>query len=161
MDLIRRIFICLAITFAAGLLFVNIYNSIVDTPNWGGNIPASIQASRDYYRFSHPGIFFRVFSPVAQIVTLVAFVICWTADKRVRYFLLAAFILAVGADALTFGYFYPRNKIMFVDPIEGNVEAIRTAFSQWATVNWIRSAMVAAGLVLEFAALNRYLGIGK
>jgi hypothetical protein len=161
MDLVRKLFICLAATFAAGLLFVNIYNSVVDTPNWGGNIPASIQASRDYFRFATPATFYRVISPLGQILTLLALILCWTADRRVRYFLLAALVLAVAADPLTFGYFYPRNKIMFIDPIEGNVAAIRSAFAQWATVNWIRSAVVAAGLLFDFAALTQFLSLRK
>lgn len=161
MDFARKVFVCLAVTFAAGLLFVNIYNSVVDTPNWGGSIPASIQASRDYFRFANPGTFYRVFSPAGQIVTLIALVLCWKVDKRVRYFLLAALIIAVGADALTFSYFYPRNKIMFIDPIDGNLDAIRSAYAQWETVNWIRSAVVAAGLIFNFAALSRLLGSRK
>lgn len=161
MDFARKVFVCLAVTFAAGLLFVNIYNSVVDTPNWGGSIPASIQTSRDYFRFANPGTFYRVFSPAGQIVTLIALVLCWKVDKRVRYFLLAALIIAVGADALTFSYFYPRNKIMFIDPIDGNLDAIRSAYAQWETVNWIRSAVVAAGLIFNFAALSRLLGSRK
>ena len=44
---------------------------------------------------------------------------------------------------------------MFVNPIEGNTEAIRTAWSQWTFMNWPRSAIIVIVLVLDFAALNR------
>jgi anthrone oxygenase-like protein len=161
MDFTRKVFVCLAITFAAGLLFANVYNSVVDVPNWGGNIPQSIEASRAYFKFSNPGTFYRTLSPAAQIINLLALILCWTADRRVRYLLLAAFLLSVGADALTFGYFYPRNKILFIDPIEGNLDSIRAAYSQWATVNWVRSAIVVLGLILNFAALDRLIGLRR
>ena len=161
MNTTRKLLVMLATTFAAGLLFTNIYTSIVDAQNWGYNIPASIQATRDYFHVANPGTFFRLFSPLAQIITLAALVFCWTADKRVRYFLLAALILAVSVDGFTFAYFYPRNDIMFVNPIEGNTDAIRTAWSQWTFMNWPRSAIIVIVLILDFAALNRLISVSN
>jgi hypothetical protein len=159
MDTFRKIAICLAVSLAAGILFLNIYTSMVDARNWGSDIPASIQAARDYFRVANPGTFFRVFSPANQIVTLIALVLCWPIDKRVRYYLLAALIIAVATDAFTFGYFYPRNAIMFENPIEGNFDAIRSAWKEWSLMNWLRSAIAGFGLVLDFAALDRFLKV--
>ena len=157
MNKLRTVIICLAATIAAGLLFTNIYTSVVDAPNWGHDIPASIEAARAYFNPGNPGTFFRIFSPALQIVTLVALVLCWRVDKRVRYYLLAALVFAVATDAMTFAYFYPRNDIMFVNPVAGNVETIRSAWSQWSTMNWPRSAIVAIGLIFDFAALTRFV----
>jgi hypothetical protein len=81
---IRRIVVTLAAVLAAGLLLVNIYNSIVDAPNWGGNIPASLGAAREYFRFRNPGDFYRFFSPANQMVTLLALVLVWPLGWRVR-----------------------------------------------------------------------------
>jgi len=153
MKTIRTIVVALAAMFAAGLLFVNIYNSLVDAPNWGNDIPASINAAREYFGVANPGTFFRMFSPANQIITLIALILCWPAGKNVRYSLAAALVCAVATDAFTFLYFYPRNDIMFVRPIEGNTEAIRTAWSGWSTMNWPRSALVAVNLILDYAAL--------
>lgn len=150
--------ICLAATLAAGLLFANIYNSVVDAPNWGHDIPASIQATRDYFSVANPGTFFRLFSPALQVVTLAALVLCWTLDRRVRYYLLAALVFAVATDVMTFGYFYPRNAIMFENPMQGNTDAIRSAWAEWSRMNWPRSVVVAIGLVFDFAALLRLAG---
>jgi hypothetical protein len=161
MNNLRKLIICLAATIAAGLLFVNVYNSMVDAPNWGRYIPASIQTTRDYFSVANPGTFYRVFSPAGQIVTLLALVLCWTADKRVRYYLLIALVFAVATDAVTFGYFYPRNAIMFGNPIEGNTDAIRAAWAEWSMMNWPRSAIVAIGLIFDFAALLRFAGRAK
>ena len=153
MNNLRKFVICLAATIAAGLLFANMYTSIVDVPNWGHDIPASIEATRAYFTAANPGTFFRMFSPALQIVTLVALILCWTVDRRVRYYLLAALLFAVATDIFTFAYFYPRNAIMFEDPI--NVEAIRSAWTTWRFMNWPRSAIVAIGLIFDFAALLR------
>ena len=153
MSNLRRFVICLAATIAAGLLFTNMYTSIVDVPNWGRDIPASIEATRAYFTAANPGTFFRLFSPALQIVTLVAVILCWTVDRRVRYYLLAALVFAVATDIFTFAYFYPRNAIMFENPID--VEAIRSAWTTWRFMNWPRSAIVAIGVILDFAALLR------
>ena len=139
-------------------LFVNVYTSIVDAPNWGRDIPASIEATRNYWVVANPGTLFRILSPANQIVTLIALVACWTVDTRLRYYLLAALVLAVATDALTFSYFYPRNAIMFENPINGNTEAIRAAWKGWTQMNWARSLIVAVGLFLDFAALLRFVG---
>jgi len=152
------VIICLAATLAAGLLFANIYTSVVDVQNWGHDIPASIETTRAYFSAANPGTFFRMVSPALQIVTLVGLILCWKVDRRVRYYLLTALVLAVATDALTFAYFYPRNDIMFVNPVAGNVDAIRSALSQWKTMNWLRSAVAAIGLICDFAALTRFVG---
>ena len=159
MNTIRKFIIMLATTFAAGLLFANVYTSMVDAPNWGHNIPASLEAARAYFHAANPGTFFRIFSPIAQVVTLLAVILCWTIDKRIRYFLLAAFVIAVAVDGFTFAYFYPRNDIMFVNSLVGSTEALRNAWSQWSFMNWPRSALIVIGLVLDFAALNRLIGL--
>ncbi|HYJ90806.1 MAG TPA: DUF1772 domain-containing protein [Pyrinomonadaceae bacterium] len=158
MNKLRMVIICLAATLAAGLLFANVYNSVVDVPNWGHDIPASIETTRAYFSAANPGTFFRIFSPALQIVTFVGLALCWRVDRRVRYYLLAALVFAVATDAMTFAYFYPRNDIMFVNPVAGNVDAIRSAWSQWSTMNWPRSVVVAIGLVFDFAALTRFVG---
>lgn len=159
MNNLRLIIICLATTVASGILFVNIYTSLVDAPNWGHDIPASIQAARNYFIVANPGTFFRMFAPVNQIVTLVAVLLCWRIDRRLRYFLLAALLIAVATDAMTFGYFYPRNAVMFENPMEGNLDAIRTAWTSWTFMNWPRSVIVAIGVALDFAALVRFAGL--
>lgn len=155
----RKFAIMLAITFAAGLLFTNVYTSIVDAPNWGHNIPASLESARAYFQAANPGTFFRIFSPLGQVVALFAVILCWTVDKRVRYFLLAALVIAVSVDVFTFAYFYPRNDIMFVNSLVGSTEFLRETWSQWSFMNWPRSALIALGLAFDFAALNRLIGL--
>jgi hypothetical protein len=133
---------------AAGILFVNLYTSFVDAPNWGANIPDSIATARQYYIASNPGNFFRIVSPLNQVLALIGVFITW---KQNRYLALGSLIIAVLADVFTFGFFYPRNEIMFVAPIE--IDAIQRAWEQWSTMNWVRSTMCAINTVFAFMLL--------
>src|SRR6185437_9411512 len=104
---IKIIVLYLSIVFASGVLFVNVYNSIVDTTAWGSNIPRSIQVTRNYYQSVNPGTFFRIFSPINQILALLSLVLFWKSSGIIRTFLLIAFLLYLLADVFTFSYFYP------------------------------------------------------
>lgn len=155
--MIRKSILILATTLAAGLLFVNIYTSMVDAVNWGSDIPASIQTARDFYKTANPGSFFRVFSPANQILTVLALIICWKTDNKIRLYCGLALLFAVASDIFTFAFFYPRNEIMFAAPIDANLDAIKKAWSEWAAMNWVRSGLVLANLAFDFAAFSRLL----
>lgn len=150
--MLRKITLILAATFAAGLLFVNVYTSIVDAPNWGREIPASIMSAREYFRAATPGTFFRIASPVNQLLTLFALIVCWRVGGRLRIYCAAALVCAVSVDLMTFAFFYPRNEIMFIAPL-ADLDTVRSAWSQWSNINWIRSGLVAVNLVLDYLAL--------
>ena len=154
MKRIQILILILAATVASGLLFVNIYTSMVDAPNWGRDVPTSLVAAREYFSVKNPGNFFRVFSPLNQLLALTALVVSWWAPKSTFWICLAALILAVSVDVFTFAYFYPRNEIMFVAPIE-NIDAIRTALTGWQNMNWIRSGMIAVIVVLDYLAMMK------
>ena len=149
--MIRITLLGISAAIAAGLLFVNVYNSVIDATNWGASFPDSISAARQYFSVVNPGNFYRIASPLNQVVALIAVIACWKF-KRERYFAIASLVLAVLADALTFGYFYPRNDIMFAGPIE-NIDNIRLAWSQWTTMNWFRSAMCTVNTALALSIL--------
>ncbi|HXS54888.1 MAG TPA: DUF1772 domain-containing protein [Hanamia sp.] len=151
----KLIVLYISIVFASGVLFVNIYNSIVDTTAWGAHFPESIQTTRNYYQTVNPGTFFRVFSPVNQVLALLSLILFWKTSVNVRIFLLAAFILYVLGDVFTFAYFYPRNDIMFKSDISTNLEAIKTAWKQWVPMNWLRSLIILIGLASSFIALHK------
>ncbi len=151
----RKTILILSAMLASGLLFANVYNSIVDVPNWGRDIPASLIAAREYFQAANPGTFYRVGSPINQVLTLLALIICWRSGPRVRINCALALICAIATDVFTFAYFYPRNEIMFVAPLDPNVETLKAALAGWAIMNWPRSALVAANAVFDFLALMR------
>lgn len=149
----RQLLVMLSITFAAGLLFTNVYNSVIDAHNWGSNLPASIQTTRDYFSSRNPGDFYRVASPINQVISALALAFCWKAGGRVRAWCAAALVISVLSDMFTFAYFFPRNAIMFEAPLRASVDAIRQAHSEWAAMNWVRSAGVGLNVVAGFGAL--------
>jgi hypothetical protein len=151
---IQTLVLVLAATVASGLLFVNIYTSMVDVPNWGRELPASISAAREYFIVANPGTFFRLFSPVNQVLALAAAILAWWAPRGTFTICVVALVLAVLVDVFTFTYFYPRNDIMFVAPIE-NIDAIRSALSGWRNMNWLRSAMIVIIIALDYLALMK------
>jgi len=147
--MIRTILLAVSAATAAGLLFVNVYNSVVDAPNWGANILESISAARHYFTASNPGNFFRIFSPINQVLALVVVALSWKTD---RYIALSSLAVAVLIDVLTFSYFYPRNEILFMGVMDEQV--LRNAWQQWSSMNWLRSAMCLANTVLAFYLLT-------
>jgi uncharacterized membrane protein len=152
----KVIFIYLFISFASGLLFVNIYTSIVDHHSWGSDFPRSMQAAREYFKAVNPGKFFRVFSPVAQVLALLALIFFWKTSLTIRILLAVALLFSLGADAMTFGYFYPRNDIMFKSDLSSDLNAIEKAWKQWGMMNWVRSLIAAIALVCSIIALHKY-----
>src|SRR5690242_10135280 len=93
-----------SIAIAAGLTFVNIYNYLVDVQSWGADIPASIVTSRSYFKVYNPGMFFRVFSPLNQVVALVCLLLFWKSSPSLRVTLAAALLLYLVANVITFIY---------------------------------------------------------
>lgn len=152
-DPLKKIIICLSVAFMAGVLFVNIYNSIVDAVSWGSNIPASIDVMRHYYNVANPGTFFRYFSPANQLLALLVLIIFWKSSKKVRYFFAAAFLLSVMTDVFTFSYFYPANNLMMTLPLS-NVTKLSSVVHGWQIMNWLRSFIIAVELSLFFLGLN-------
>ena len=150
--MLRIVLLALSVIFAAGLLFVNIYTSIVDAPNWGSSLPESISVARQYYSVANPGTFFRVASPLNQALAVICLIACWRSG-RVRYYAIAALLLAVLADVITFGYFYPRNYIIFEAPIETSLNGIRQAIAEWSSMNWVRSGICMIQLFLAMSML--------
>lgn len=154
---LQRLFIYIAIILLGGVLGANVYNSIVDAPNWGSAIPGSIETARNYFATADPGTFFRVISPAAQISALIALVMVWPAGWRVWAIACAALLFAISGDVLTYAYFYPRNAIMFTG--EGrSIEELRNAWLGWSTVNWLRSGICLLALVAELAAMSAFEG---
>lgn len=156
-DTTRFVLLTLSIVFAAGLLFVNVYNSVVDAANWGSLAPGSIEAARNYFKNADPGTFYRIASPVNQLICLLSLVFCWKVSPRLRLLCAVALAVAVANDMFTFAYFFPRNAVLFEQPIAGNLDAIRNAASEWIAMNWVRSATVAVNVGIAVMALTTFL----
>lgn len=150
----KDIFLFASITFGSGLLFTNIYTSMIDAKSWGADLPQSIETARQYFKSTNPGKFFRLFAPINLILALVTLIFFWRVSTEVRIFLGVAFALYVLVDVFTFAYFYPRNDVMFKTAPLTDVDAIQKAWKGWTSMNWLRSFIIFAGLVFSFLALH-------
>jgi hypothetical protein len=151
----KNIILFISIALASGLLFTNLYTSIVDARSWGADLPNSIGVARQYFKVTNPGDFFRIFSPINQILAILALILFWKATPSVRLYLGIAALLYILCDVLTFAYFYPRNDFMFRDALLTDADALRKTWNEWTTMNWLRTFMLLAGLSLSFFSLNR------
>lgn len=150
----------LSVCVASGILFTNIYTSLVDAKSWGSNVPHSIEAAREYFKVVNPGNFFRVISPLNQLLGILALILCWKIAPSARLWLGLAFALYVLGDAFTFAYFYPRNEIIFKTAQLTDVDLLTKTVRDWQNMNWLRSLLVLAGLCCSLVALQKiFFGI--
>ena len=151
----KKIALFLSIGVAAGMLFANVYTSLVDAKSWGSDIPNSIATAREYFKSVNPGNFFRVFSPVNQVLALLVLILFWRTSPSIRMCLGAALVLYVLVDVMTFAYFYPRNDIMFRTASLTDVETLQKTWSEWNAMNWVRSLMLLIGIGFSCVSLHR------
>jgi Domain of unknown function (DUF1772) len=144
-----------SISLASGLLFVNLYTSLIDSKSWASDIPNSIATTREYFKTVNPGNFFRIFSPICQVLGLLVLILFWKSSPSIRLCLGAAFILYVLGDVLTFAYFYPRNDILWKTTPLTDIDLLRKTVSEWRMMNWIRSLIIVAGLFFSFLSLHK------
>lgn len=151
----KTIILMTSIGIASGLLFTNLYTSLVDVKSWESNIPHSIAAGREYFKASNPGNFFRLFSPLNQLLALLALVLFWKAAPGARLYLGAALLLYIAGDVFTFAYFYPRNDIMWKTASLTDVNLLTKTVADWKLMNWFRSLIILGGLFSSFLSLHK------
>lgn len=151
----KNLLLFVSISVASGLLFANVYTSMVDAKSWGSNIPNSIAVTREYFKTVTPANFFRIVSPVNQVLALLVLLLFWKSSPSIRLSLGAALALYILGDVMTFAYFYPRNDIMFKTGQLTDITSLRNAWSSWSMMNWVRSAIILLGVILSFLSLHR------
>jgi hypothetical protein len=151
----KKIVLFSSISLASGLLFANLYTSLIDARSWGADIPNSIAAAREYFKIVNPGNFFRIFSPINQGLGIVALILFWKASPVIRLSLGIALVLYLLAEGLTFGYFFPRNDIMFRNAQLTDVDLLKKTWSEWNTMNWVRTGILFVGVCFSWVSLHR------
>lgn len=151
----KTVILFASICVASGLLFVNIYTSLIDANSWGSNIPDSIAAAREYFKTVNPGNFFRIFSPINQLLGLVVLIIFWKSNPSVRPYLGITLLMYLVAEGMTFGYFYPRNAILFNKAQLADIDLLKRTVEEWKLMNWVRSFVLVVGLFFAFLSVNK------
>src|SRR3954447_5927566 len=151
----KRSILLASIVVASGVLFTNVYNSVIDARSWGSDIPHSIETVRSYFKTVNPGHFFRITTPLVQLLSLLSLGLFWRQFKNLRIHLGAAAVCFVLTDVMTFSYFYPRNAFMFEQAPLTDVIGLTRAWSEWSNANWIRSLLFLVGVCLSCVALQK------
>ena len=151
----KKIVLFASITLASGLLFTNLFTSLIDAKSWGSKIPNSIAVAREYFKNVDPGDFFRVFSPINQALGLIALLLYWKSTSTTRFGLALALVCYLSAEALTFIYFFPRNDIMFRDAKLTDIELLKNTWSEWNRMNWVRTGILLIGVFFSCLSLHR------
>jgi hypothetical protein len=152
----KKAILFLSIIFAAGLVMVTVYNTVVDARSWGSDIPASIQAAREYYKHVDPRRFYAIIGPPNLLLSLLTIILFWKDGVSLRLYFGASFLLYAAILILTFTYFIPRDLIIFTWPIPDHLEEIRTAVSQWSQMNWLRTVLGLGGVLCSFKGLDTF-----
>ena len=126
---------------------MNVYNSIVDARSWGKDIPQSLMIARQYTSRYNPASFFKYLGPVQLVIAILNIILMWGMNNSQSY-LIGAFILYLGIDILTLKYFFPRNDILFRDGNLSDVQSLRKTWREWSRMNWVRSGLMLAALIL-------------
>ena len=151
----KKIILLTSVAVASGVLFANIFNSLVIAVATDSNIPNSIIAGKEFFRTVNPGAFFQIFSPASQILTLASLILFWKHSKKMRLFLGIALVCYISADIMAFMYFHPRTDLMFSDN-RPDVATLKRLSAEWMTMNWVRNFILAVGVVFSFGAVDRF-----
>lgn len=140
---------------AAMVLGANVYQTIVEVPNWAASPPSSVAAFRPCFAESHPGYFFQVLVPTTILALVVSTILGWRGLAIRDRWLLAALAGLVAAEVFTAVYFFPRNEILFFGPLGGaSPELVAETASEWENAHYLRMAMLFAGVACCFGALR-------
>ena len=56
---------------------------------------------------------------------------------------------------MTFGYFFPRNDIMFRDAPLTDIDLLKKTWSEWNNMNWVRTAILLIGVFFSILSLHK------
>ncbi|KQR70213.1 anthrone oxygenase family protein [Pedobacter sp. Leaf176] len=151
----KKVILLSSVAVASGVLFANIFNSMVIAAATDSDIPNSVLAAKEFFRTVNPGNFFKIFSPASQFLTLLSLILYWRKAKNVRLFLGIALICYISGDILAVTYFHPKTDIMMSQPTP-DTGTLKRLSSEWSNMNWVRSLILLIGVVCSFVAVDRF-----
>ena len=142
----------LAIVVLSFLIGGSAYESVVVAPNWASQPLQSLASYRGFLHVVTPARYFRLFAPLGQIVLVVALLLAWTAVPA-RWYALASLAALLLADAITFAFHYPRNRVLFMDALSDPERLTRVA-RQWSGGNAVRVCLTVTALLAQLQVLR-------
>jgi hypothetical protein len=153
MAYLRDLLLVIAIVLTGALFGASLYDQVVMAPNYGADIPQSLEHAKQFMVAASPANLFRFLAPATQISLLLSLILNGGVKGR-RWFLLVALLLTVAGDVITFTFHYPRNAILFTDPMNTPVGVLTKAAVEWSYGNVARCCLILiANLLVIFAAM--------
>lgn len=156
MNSIRQILGFATLILLGALVGAGCYESVVMAPNYAADIPNSLEHARLFMRVTNPGNFFRVLAPATQLALLLSVVIFWRLRPS-RWWYVAALVLLLSVDVITFTFHYPRNDLLFHAPMTQPVPQLTAAAHEWATGNVFRIGLLLASAIAASIGLRSAL----
>ncbi len=125
----------------------------VDVPNWSG-VPA-LEHYRAFYPVINPGTFFQTLLPAALLALLAALVCNWRPLPATRWRLVGALADMILVGVLTFTFHFPRNKILFGDPLTRPEAYYHQVVTEWVAGDYVRLAMILIAIALVAVSMIR------
>ena len=132
--------------------------TVILYPNIFADPPASLERARDFLVVAGPGDYYPPLGAATILSLLAATVLTWR-EPRLRWWVAAATAVFVTCEFLfSAAFFWPRNAIMFVDPLGTHSPAyLQQVAAEFVAGHGVRLAGSAVTAVLAFVALWRRL----
>ncbi|MGC5311370.1 DUF1772 domain-containing protein [Micromonospora zamorensis] len=126
-------------------------------PNIFGDAPASLDRAREFLVAGGPSDYFPPLGASVVLTSLAATALTWR-NRRLRWYVAAAAVVFIACEFLfSVVFFWPRNEIMFVDPVgTHSPEYLRKVAEEFVAGHWVRLAGGAVTSALAFTALLRF-----
>ncbi|GAA2217723.1 DUF1772 domain-containing protein [Micromonospora olivasterospora] len=126
-------------------------------PNIFGDAPESLSRAREFMVAGGPSDYFPPLGAAVVVGSLAATVLTWR-NQRLRWWIVGAAATFVACEFLFSAlFFWPRNEIMFVDPVgTHSPEYLRQVAAEFVAGHWVRLAGGAVTSALAFTALLRW-----
>lgn len=128
-------------------------------PNIFRDPPASLVQAREFMVAGSPSDFFPPIGFTIILCSVLAILLTWR-EPAVRWWFAAAAVVYVCCEFLFSAvFFWPRNEIMFVDPVGTHpAHYLREVAAEFAAGHWVRVAGGAVAAALAFTGLLRWYG---
>ena len=127
-------------------------------PNIFGDVPASLDRAREFLVAVGPSDYFPPLGATVVLTSLAATVLTWR-DLWLRWWIIGAAVVFVVCEFLfSVLFFWPRNEIMFVDPVGTHTPGhLRHVAEEFLAGHRVRLAGGAVTSALAFTALLRWV----
>ena len=125
-----------------------LYQHVVEFRNWNADIPDSLTAYRNFFRYSDFGRFFKMFMPLTTMCLVSSAFMLRSVEGGAETWVLACTAGCILTAVFTAVWFIPRHRKLFHDPIdERKTDELIRAADQWKSANYFRMFLMAITVI--------------